>query len=158
MSLQSRFEGWQGAGISDCRWQAVPRQRTWDGECSVAELCRRSRDDEVAALRRPERTASIVLADRPTELSKLVWRHACNALYITTGSSVAHVVNADRCPVGRTHVHACPLNTAFRPLHSRHSVVDREWLEVRRQAGYYNSQVDWSRNKQAIGVWNISQG
>ena len=36
---------------------------------AVAELCRRSWDDEVAALCRPERTASIVLADRPTERS-----------------------------------------------------------------------------------------
>ena len=65
---------------------------------------------------------------------------------VWTGSSVVRVANADGCVVGRTHVHACPLNTAFWRLHSWHAVVDREWLEVRRQAGYYNSQVDWPRS------------
>jgi len=65
---------------------------------------------------------------------------------VWTGSSVVRVANADGCAVSRTHVHACPLNTAFRRLHSWHAVVDREWLEVRRQTGCYNSQVDWPRN------------
>ena len=32
------------------------------------------------------------------------------------------------------------------PAHWTQHSVDREWLEVRRQAGYYNSQVDWPRN------------